>query len=368
VIALRDEGPHLLQLFSGTTPLAIPAFEGHDGTFRVPTNGQGGILPIENVGARSSDPVLNGGFESASLTGWSSTGTTALVSAPISGTNAAQVGSPSPSGTSSLSQTFVVPSTGIRSLTFLYQVRCDDTVTYDQFSVTLTDNTTLQTYTVVPNTCTNDSVHWVRSRFDLAPVLGHSVTLTFTNHDDNYPGDPTYTLVDAVAVDLDPGTLGGPSNPILNNDFESSILASWTSTGSAGLSTTAAYGTQSAIVGSTSASATSTLAQTFNVPATGVTGLSFFYKMTCPDTLTYDQFTVTLRDNVTSQSYTVVPNTCATNSSWVHVSYALPSAILGHGATLTFSNHDDNNPYDASYTLVDNVTFTTTDSLLSGMF
>jgi hypothetical protein len=31
-------------------------------------------------------------------------------------------------------------------------------------------------------------------------TAGHSYTLTLTNRDDNYPGDPTYTLYDDVAT------------------------------------------------------------------------------------------------------------------------------------------------------------------------
>jgi hypothetical protein len=31
-------------------------------------------------------------------------------------------------------------------------------------------------------------------------TAGHSVTLTLIDHDDDYPGDPTYTLFDDVAT------------------------------------------------------------------------------------------------------------------------------------------------------------------------
>jgi serine protease len=31
-------------------------------------------------------------------------------------------------------------------------------------------------------------------------IGGHSYTLTLTSHDDNYPGDPTYTLFDDVTI------------------------------------------------------------------------------------------------------------------------------------------------------------------------
>jgi hypothetical protein len=33
-----------------------------------------------------------------------------------------------------------------------------------------------------------------------ALTAGHSYTLTLTNHDDNYPGDASYTYIDDVAL------------------------------------------------------------------------------------------------------------------------------------------------------------------------
>jgi hypothetical protein len=33
---------------------------------------------------------------------------------------------------------------------------------------------------------------------DLSAQAGQTVTLSFKNHDDNYPADPTYTLYDDI--------------------------------------------------------------------------------------------------------------------------------------------------------------------------
>ena len=49
--------------------------------------------------------------------------------------------------------------------------------------------------TVLRKTCTNTG-RYVQAVAAVTP--GHSYTLTLTSHDDNFPGDPTYTLYDDV--------------------------------------------------------------------------------------------------------------------------------------------------------------------------
>jgi len=144
-----------------------------------------------------SSPILNGGFENGSLTGWTLTGSTGTTtSAPHSGTYAALVGSTSPSGTSSIAQTFTAPS-GSSTLSFYYNVTCHDTVTYDWATATLKDNGTGATTTLLAKTCTSGQ-GWKQASGGLA--AGHSYTLTLTSKDDNYAGDPTYTTYDDVTV------------------------------------------------------------------------------------------------------------------------------------------------------------------------
>ena len=285
--------------------------------------------------------IVNGGFESG-LTGWTSSGSTAISTSPHSGAQAAQVGSVNPSGDSSLSQTFTVPAAG-GTLSLWYKVVCTDTVTYDWATVTLRDNTTGVPSTVLPRTCTNNGT-WRQATAALP--AGHSMTLTLSDHDDNYPGDPTYTLYDDVAI------VTSVPNPLQNGGFESG-LTSWTASGSTGTSTIAHSGTASARVGSTSPTLNSSLVQTFTVPAAGGT-LSFWYRMTCPDTLTYDWATVTLRDNATALTRTLLPRTCTNSGLWVQVSASVASSA-GHSVTLTLANHDDNYPADPSFTLYDDV-------------
>jgi hypothetical protein len=76
-------------------------------------------------------------------------------------------------------------------------VTCPDTVTYDWATATLKDNTANTTKTVLAKTCVSSS-GWKQVSTSL--TSGHSYTLTLTSHDDNYAGDPTYTLYDDVAV------------------------------------------------------------------------------------------------------------------------------------------------------------------------
>ncbi|MER5638762.1 Ig domain-containing protein [Kitasatospora sp. NPDC002227] len=141
--------------------------------------------------------VVNGGFETGSLSSWTAAGSaSASTSAAHSGSYGAMVGSTSPSGTSSVAQTFTAPA-GSTKVSFSYNVTCPDTVTYDWATATLKDNTTGTTATVLAKTCTQGA-GWKTASGTL--TAGHSYTLTLTSKDDNYPGDPTYTYYDDVTV------------------------------------------------------------------------------------------------------------------------------------------------------------------------
>src|SRR5579884_873289 len=150
-----------------------------------------------NGSGSGGNAIVNGGFETGSLSGWTASGVTSVTtSGPHSGGYAAQLGNSSPSTTSSIKQTFTAAS-GNTKLTFWYNVTCPDTVTYDWATATLKDNTTGTTSTVLAKTCVSSS-GWVQKTASI--TAGHSYTLTLTNVDDNYPGDPTYTLYDDVAT------------------------------------------------------------------------------------------------------------------------------------------------------------------------
>ena len=84
----------------------------------------------------------------------------------------------------------------------------------------------------------------------------------------------------------------------------------------------------------------SSVSQTFTVAGGGGT-LSFWYSVHCPDTVSYDWATATLRDNTTSTTTTLLAHTCTNTGAWVQVSANL-AAQAGHSVTLTLTSHDDN--------------------------
>jgi serine protease len=141
--------------------------------------------------------IVNGGFETGNLSGWTAKGTAAVGGNAHSGSYAAVLGSVAPTnGDSSLTQTFTAPASG-GTLSVWYRVYCPDTVRYDWATVTLRDVTAGTTKTMLGRTCSNTGV-W--NQVKAALTAGHKYTLTLLNHDDNYPGDGTRTQYDDVIV------------------------------------------------------------------------------------------------------------------------------------------------------------------------
>src|SRR5205814_50240 len=118
---------------------------------------------------------------------------------------------------------------------------------------------------------------------------------------------------------------------ITNGDFENG-LTGWTTVGSTATSSTAHGGLASAKVGSSSPfNGDSSVAQTFTAPAAGGT-LSFFYRVVCTDSVTYDWATATLRDNTAGTTATMLARTCTNTGAWNSASAALTGS---HSYTLT---------------------------------
>jgi hypothetical protein len=96
----------------------------------------------------------------------------------------------------------------------------------------------------------------------------------------------------------------------------------------------------------------SSIAQTFVAPV-GVTTLSFFFRMTCPDFVVFDWATATLTDHTAGVTVTILPRTCTNVGTWVQV---VAPVIACHSYTLTLISHDDFFPPDPTFTLFDDVT------------
>jgi hypothetical protein len=156
-------------------------------------------------------------------------------------------------------------------------------------------------------------------------TAGNSSTLTVNVGSSVAPGSYTVTVTGTegtvqhsttVAVTV---TSSGGGGGITNGGFETGSFSGWTTTGSTAISTTAHSGTYSGWAGSTApTNGDSTIAQTFTVPSSGGT-LSFWYRVVCPDTVTYDWATATLKDTTTNTTTTLLARTCTNNGTWVKV-------------------------------------------------
>jgi hypothetical protein len=146
---------------------------------------------------------------------------------------------------------------------------------------------------------------------------------------------------------------GSGSNVIVNGGFETGTFSGWTRSGAATaiVSSGQHSGSYAARAGSTSpTNGSSNIAQTFK--ASGGTTLTFWYNVTCPDTVTYDWATATLKNVTTGSTKTILARTCVASSGWKQVNATL---IAGDSYTLTLTSHDDNYPTDPTYTRFDDV-------------
>ena len=173
------------------------------------------------------------------------------------------------------------------------------------------------------------------------------------------PGTYTLTVTGTATSAMHSATVtltvtAAPASGITNGDFEDLVVfTGWARVGSTAISSTAHSGVAAAQVGSGSPfNGDSSVAQTFTAPAAGGT-LSFWYRVVCTDTVTYDWATATLKDNTTGTTATMLAKTCTNTTAWNSASAALTGS---HSYTLTLIDHDDNYATDPTYTLYDDVT------------
>jgi hypothetical protein len=174
------------------------------------------------------------------------------------------------------------------------------------------------------------------------PAGTYSITITGTG------ASATHTVTYSLTVNPTGG--GG----ITNGGFETGSLSGWTAAGPATSVTTSGphSGTYAARTGSTSpTNGDSSIQQTFTA-ATGTSKVSFWYNVTCPDTVTYDWAQATLKDNTTGTTTTPLAKTCVSSSGWKQITATITA---GHSYTLTLISHDDNYTGDATYTKYDDI-------------
>ncbi|MGI8803334.1 MAG: hypothetical protein ACR2KV_14405 [Solirubrobacteraceae bacterium] len=185
------------------------------------------------------------------------------------------------------------------------------------------------------------------SYLSTAGDVGAQITVTVTaSNGVGTPGTATSSPVGPVAA--------APAQVVQNGGFESGALTPWTLAGAVeGITTGAPHsGIYAALLGApTATNGDSAIAQTFTAPPASTT-LSFYYAVSCPDSLTYDWATARLKDNGTGATTTVLAKTCNTANTWTKVSAAVTP---GHSYTLTLVSHDDNYSADPTSTKFDDV-------------
>jgi hypothetical protein len=140
---------------------------------------------------------------------------------------------------------------------------------------------------------------------------------------------------------------------VFNGGFERGSFQGWFTSGAASIVRSGVHtGRFAARAGKpTPTKGNSSVGQTFNANGTH---LSFFFNMSCPDTVRQSWGTVTLTDNTAHHTVTLLAKRCTKHSGWRQVSHTI---VSGHSYTLTLTSHDDHDTAnkDGAFTLLDGV-------------
>ena len=230
-------------------------------------------------------------------------------------------------------------------------------MTYDWALATLKDNVTGVTSTLLPKTCANSTV-WRQVSYDLSSNAGHSVTLTLLDHDDNYPGDPTYTLYDDVAIGA---PLPPPTNLIVNGGFEGS-LSGWTLGGAKlPIDSTAQKhtGANSMRCGSSNGTGTDLNGDSFGYQAVAIPAsaakatLTFWYFAATLDSITYDWQDAQVRDS-SGRTLINIFHMASNAQVWTQKVVDL-TPYRGQTVQIWFNAHDDGYSGDPTSLWIDDV-------------
>ena len=182
---------------------------GHD------TQPQPGPTPGPVYTPPPSGPIVNGGFESGTLSGWTALGPVALESFDTdSGKFAARLGP----GEASLSQSFQAPY-GMQ-LVVWYDDACSGN---GAASASVRDQATGATAVALPATC-DAAPAWRSATLDLSGMGGDPVTFSLINHDN---GSGTFTFFDDVSLQYPPPPDTGPGPSTTECVFDSDCNADY---------------------------------------------------------------------------------------------------------------------------------------------
>jgi len=152
--------------------------------------------------------VVNGGFETGNLTGWTTGGALAPSASAVqkhTGSFSALLGAsaaPEPNGDSFLSQDITLPGTFTSAtLTFWYRPASTDSINYDWQEAQI-QNTSGNTLAQVLKVCQNTQA-WTQVTYDLTPYKGQTIRIYFNAHGDGF-GDLTSMYVDDVSLTITP--------------------------------------------------------------------------------------------------------------------------------------------------------------------